>query len=65
METRLSAPKKIESTRIFTRAEAFYDYLESLLLAEGYVLVETCPRLDENKSRKDMPAEGENQFSRG
>ncbi len=65
METRLTATRKTESTRIFTQAEAFYDYLENLLLAEGYVLVETCPRLDENNRIKDKPAERDNQFPRG
>lgn len=57
MEDKLIAAEKRESTLVFKKAEAFYEYLENLLSAEGYVLVETCPRLHEETGRKEKADE--------
>ncbi|MBC7361814.1 MAG: hypothetical protein H5U06_05990 [Candidatus Aminicenantes bacterium] len=37
--------KKTEAVKIFKSAEAFYRYLDRMLSAQGYVLIETCPVL--------------------
>ncbi|MBC7363453.1 MAG: hypothetical protein H5U07_02775 [Candidatus Aminicenantes bacterium] len=51
-----SAEKPI-AARTFIKFEAFYDYLEHLLRDDGYVLVETCPLLDEDRQKKECSYE--------
>jgi hypothetical protein len=53
----LTSVEKAGSTRTFKKFEAFYDYLEHLLRDDGYVLVETCPLVEEDRQKKEFSYE--------